>query len=566
MKSLNQRKIPSLASVIFYLTLSILCQVTSCFALKSQYLPPNHRHTRNFLRHDPSPLVPSLGKHPISIRGGTRNTSLHAATTSSNNDNTDSIVSPAKGGAAKTPPPQPTLQDLINFALPCLGLWISGPLLSLVDTASIGLTAKPGQGAIELGALGPATTFIDGATYLFAFLNVATTNLYASAMARHAGDDDKKKRAGDAVVRTAMKISVICGFSIMTLLLTKGQSLLKLYIGETASSTVLTPATKYVHIRALSMPTSLLAGVLQSALLGAKDSVTPLVAVLASTITNVLGDTLCVVGLRMGSTGAALATLVAQWAGTIAMWSPARKKLLTTSTTEQREENKVSSKSFLSFAAPVLTLILGKLAAFGVMTHVAAALPGEAALASHQIVLSLFFFVSPFLEVISQTAQAFLPQYYVEKSATFGDEAKCLALRLLKLGMISGTGIALLASSIPKFFPFILTNDNIVQNAVRPLALPLFLGSLLTAPVAVSEGILLARRELTYLASVYVLSTILFPFGLFKLKSAGGPVCNVWYGFVFFQAFRALCFTGRLWGPTITQKTLSMVGINKKEA
>lgn len=569
MKSSTQSQIPFLTSVIFYLTLSILCQVTSCFALKSQYTPPNHHHT--ILRHDRSQLVPSSGKYPISIRGGTRSTphsttSLDAGTTSSN-DNTDPTLSTRGGNAAeKTPPPQPTLRDLVNFALPCLGLWISGPLLSLVDTASVGLTAKPGQGALELGALGPATTFIDGATYLFAFLNVATTNLFASAMARHAGDEDKMKRAGDAVVRTAMKISIFCGFGIMTLLLTQGQSLLKLYIGEAASSKVLAPATTYVHIRALSMPTSLLSGVLQAALLGAKDSVTPLVAVLASTITNVLGDTLCVVGLRMGSKGAAIATLVAQWVGTIAMWRPARNKLLTMSTPEQRKENKVSSQSFLSFAAPVLTLILGKLAAFGVMTHVAAALPGEAALAGHQIVLSLFLFVSPFLEVISQTAQAFLPQYFVEKTKAYGDEAESLALRLLKLGMISGTAVALLVSSIPKFFPFILTNDSMVQNAVRPLALPLFLGSLLTAPVAVSEGILLARRELKYLASVYVLSTIMFPFGLFKLKSAGGPVCNVWYGFVFFQLFRALCFTGRLWGPTITRKILSMVGMEGKES
>ena len=51
------------------------------------------------------------------------------------------------------------------------------------------------------------------------------------------------------------------------------------------------------------------------------------------------------------------------------MFRPAIKKLLVKSTQEEKEEHKVTSKSFLAFAAPVLTLVLGKIAAFGMMTH-----------------------------------------------------------------------------------------------------------------------------------------------------------------------------------------------------
>ena len=49
------------------------------------------------------------------------------------------------------------------------------------------------------------------------------------------------------------------------------------------------------------------------------------------------------------------------------MYKPAKNKLLHYATPEERAKYKVTSKDFLSFAAPVLTLILGKLAAFGVM-------------------------------------------------------------------------------------------------------------------------------------------------------------------------------------------------------
>ena len=47
------------------------------------------------------------------------------------------------------------------------------------------------------------------------------------------------------------------------------------------------------------MPTSLLLGVVQAALLGAKDSVTPLIAILYSTVVNVVGDWLLVNRFKM---------------------------------------------------------------------------------------------------------------------------------------------------------------------------------------------------------------------------------------------------------------------------
>ena len=75
---------------------------------------------------------------------------------------------------------------------------------------------------------------------------------------------------------------------------------------------LLDSAVAYVKIRAFSLPTSLLLGVIQSALLGAKDSVTPLIAILYSTVVNLVGDFLLVKIFGMGLRGAAIATLVAQ--------------------------------------------------------------------------------------------------------------------------------------------------------------------------------------------------------------------------------------------------------------
>lgn len=137
---------------------------------------------------------------------------------------------PRGGGvnvAKDEPPPLPTMADFQKFVIPCLGLWIAQPLLSLVDTAFIGLSAAvPAESAAQLASLGPATTFFDGATYLFAFLNVATTNLYSTARAQRGEQSDE----AEAVVRTASRVATKCGIGIMLFLMAFARPLLGLYI------------------------------------------------------------------------------------------------------------------------------------------------------------------------------------------------------------------------------------------------------------------------------------------------------------------------------------------------
>eukprot|EP00523_Entomoneis_sp_CCMP467_P005757 CAMPEP_0168752474 /NCGR_PEP_ID=MMETSP0724-20121128/18405_1 /TAXON_ID=265536 /ORGANISM="Amphiprora sp., Strain CCMP467" /LENGTH=616 /DNA_ID=CAMNT_0008800725 /DNA_START=9 /DNA_END=1859 /DNA_ORIENTATION=- len=533
-------------------------------------------------------------QQPLSTRGGAeeeQQDQVEDATTSLLSGNT----------ITETIPANPRLSEYIKFALPCLGLWIAGPLLSLVDTSFVGLSGTPQTSARQLAALGPATTFMDGATYLFAFLNVATTNLYSSARAASGHANDPKVEdaaeiepdlAAESVVRTAARVSLRCGLGIMFFLLLTCKPLLRLYIGEEAAKTpgLLKSASDYVMIRSLHMPTSLLLGVLQSALLGAKDSVTPLIAIVYSTIVNVCGDYLLVSKLKMGLPGAAIATTCAQWAATAALLGPARRELVHdhnlgiffkprddqyTNKDGSQPTDMVTSKSFLGFAAPVLTLIMGKLAAFGFMTNAAAGVPGQPTpLASHQIILSLLFFCSPFLEVISQTAQTFLPPFlapirkFMERNNVSPAEAEdmetvkpwlkasgVVSATLLGCGFLAGAGIASLVCLVPAFNGGLLTSDTTVQQAVKPLAKYLWLGAFAWAPVAVGEGILLAQRHLGFLAIIYLLSTAMLPPALFMIKLRKGSVEQIWFLFGLFQIFRAVCFTGRIWwGPFLMKK------------
>jgi Na+-driven multidrug efflux pump len=385
------------------------------------------------------------------------------------------------------------------------------------------------------------------------------------------------------------------GFGIMLFMLAFTRPLLRLYIGDKAASSpgLLDAATDYVHIRAFSMPTSLLLGVLQASLLGAKDSVTPLIAIVYSTIVNVIGDYTLVSVFPYGLQGAAIATTLAQWAATAALIPAARQKLaknhdLGLLWSKRKRDGHisqsnsvdmsihVSAAAFLGFAAPVLTLILGKIAAFGFMTHSAAAAPGQPTqLAVHQIILSLLFFCSPFLEVISQTAQTFLPPFlapvkeYVaaklSKDSSYDVRTDAaaepwitagqrVATGLLAIGFCSGAAVATVASLVPAFFGNWITTDSVIQQAVKPLAKFLWLGAFFWAPVAVSEGVLLARLELKFLAGIYFISTLLLPPALLQVKFRNGNVAQVWGCFVVFQMFRALMFTGRIWGGFAMQR------------
>ena len=179
------------------------------------------------------------------------------------------------------------------------------------------------------------------------------------------------------------------------------------------------------------------------------------------------------------------------------------------------------------------------------------------------------------MEVISQTAQTFIPGYlapisgYVNKqkevNPNYDPTNDCLVEpwnraafvvgnSLLRIGFSVGLFIASLAAAVPACFGGLLTSDKTVKEAVKPLAKYLFAGAFLTAPVAVSEGILLAKRELKYLATIYLMSTALLPSALMRVKIIGGNVEQVWACFAMFQLFRATFFGGKIWLPSLLRK------------
>jgi len=199
---------------------------------RSSILSQQRPGMRN-VRHDMRVLRATGTEESDALRDDSIDDKKNSPESLSNNNNSVEDI-PRGGGLGagsalkKGPPPQPTLGDYRKFALPCLGLWVAQPLLSLVDTIFVGLSGDAKTSASQLAALGPATTFFDGATYLFAFLNVATTNLYSSAKAQRGEQSEK----AESVVKTASRVATRCGIGLFIFLMAFSRPLMALYIGK----------------------------------------------------------------------------------------------------------------------------------------------------------------------------------------------------------------------------------------------------------------------------------------------------------------------------------------------
>ncbi|KAK0581847.1 hypothetical protein LWI29_018690 [Acer saccharum] len=159
------------------------------------------------------------------------------------------------------------MKEIVKFTAPATGLWICGPLMSLIDTAVIG------QGSsIELAALGPATVVCDYLTYVFMFLSIATSNMVATSLAK------QDKNEVQHQISVLLFVGLTCG--LLMFLFTR-------FCGSWA-----------------------LTG--NKDRLGMKDSWGPLKALAVASAINGIGDVVLCSFMGYGIAGAAWATMVSQ--------------------------------------------------------------------------------------------------------------------------------------------------------------------------------------------------------------------------------------------------------------
>ena len=121
---------------------------------------------------------------------------------------------------------------------------------------------------------------------------------------------------------------------------------------------------------------------------------------------------------------------------------------------------------------------------------------------AHNVIIRIFFFFACFGDALSTTAQAFLPGL-INRSET---AVAKVVRRLVFIGIGLGGLNAAVAGLIPFQAPSLFTTDPLIIADMQRLA-PLLSGSLLVhACTMVLEGVLLAQKDLAYLATCYAVS------------------------------------------------------------
>eukprot|EP00581_Thalassiosira_minuscula_P003831 CAMPEP_0183744294 /NCGR_PEP_ID=MMETSP0737-20130205/65658_1 /TAXON_ID=385413 /ORGANISM="Thalassiosira miniscula, Strain CCMP1093" /LENGTH=464 /DNA_ID=CAMNT_0025979933 /DNA_START=63 /DNA_END=1454 /DNA_ORIENTATION=- len=168
----------------------------------------------------------------------------------------------------------PSIAKILRYTIPAIGIWLCSPVLSMIDTAAVGLLS----GTAQQAALNPAVSVTDYGALVVAFMYTATTNLIAAAVQEDKDDNatETSRPKTTTTLITGLKLALLVGSIFGVILGTSGKQLLKLLIGNDAlDPTVFSAALQYVRIRALGMPAMVIIGTAQSACLGMQDVTSP---------------------------------------------------------------------------------------------------------------------------------------------------------------------------------------------------------------------------------------------------------------------------------------------------
>jgi len=428
--------------------------------------------------------------------------------------------------------PLPSLTELAAFCLPTLGIWLSSPLLSLIDTSVVGISCAESQ----LAALAPSTKLCDYVAFFCTVIAAATTNLAAERFARDEPTQAKR------IVGGALMVSVLLGVAIAVLLGLGARALMQAMLGANPSMAVLTAATDYTAIRALGYPAALLTMTLQAAFIATKDATTPLLAVPVTALVNLGGDLALVRSLgAAGTAWATVASLYVNAAVLMVMWAkkvrsyPGENVVLTW-------PNRAEAAALFSFAAPMMVALVARVY-MGLSVTLSAVACGTVALATNQVIESLYWLFCPFGDAVSLCMQAYLPPLLIS--------GRSLAKRMQALALRAAAGLGVIASlaaaALPLFAPYLFTTSKAIVAEMARSAPMLGYTLFFYILSCVAEGMLVARKKLRFLAVAHMGNTALLVAALAwlrKVPSAGLP--QIWTSIAVINAIRCVEFGWRL--------------------
>ncbi|MFE0328252.1 MATE family efflux transporter [Streptomyces sp. NPDC058960] len=411
-------------------------------------------------------------------------------------------------------------REIVALAVPAFGALIAEPLFVMADSAIVGHL-----GTAQLAGLGVASALLTTAVSIFVFLAYATT----AAVARRVGAGDLR-----SAIRQGMDgiwLALLLGAAVIAVVLPTAPGIVTLF---GASPTAAPYATTYLRISALGIPAMLVVLAATGVLRGLQDTRTPLYVAVAGFMANAALNAGLVYGADLGIAGSAWGTVAAQ-CGMAASYLYVVVRGARRHGASLRPDA-AGIRACAQAGAPLLIRTLSLRAILMIATAVAARL-GDADIAAHQIILSLWSLLAFALDAIAIAGQAIIGRYLGADDA-WGARAACR--RMVQWGIVAGLVLGLLVLVARPLFLPLFTSDSAVKDTALPALLMVALSQPVCGIVFVLDGVLMGAGDGPYLAWAMVVTLAVFSPVALLVPTLGGGLTALWAAMTLMMTIRML--------------------------
>ncbi|WP_329434589.1 MATE family efflux transporter [Streptomyces sp. NBC_01280] len=411
-------------------------------------------------------------------------------------------------------------REIVALAVPAFGALVAEPLFVMADSAIVGHL-----GTAQLAGLAVASSLLMTAVSVFVFLAYATT----AAVARRVGAGDLQ-----SAIRQGMDgiwLALLLGAMVIAIVLPTAPALVELF---GASHTAAPYAITYLRISALGIPAMLVVLAATGVLRGLQNTKTPLYVAVGGFVANGALNAGLVYGADLGIAGSAWGTVIAQL-------TMAAVYLVVVARGARRHgaslrPDAAGIRACAQAGAPLLVRTLSLRAILMIATAIAARL-GDADIAAHQIIISLWSLMAFALDAIAIAGQAIIGRYL---GADDAQGARDACRRMVQWGIAAGVVLGLLVIvSRPLFIP-LFTNDQAVQSVALPALLMVALSQPVCGIVFVLDGVLMGAGDGPYLAWAMLATLAVFTPVALLVPVFGGGLTALWGAMTLMMTVRML--------------------------
>lgn len=345
---------------------------------------------------------------------------------------------------------------------------------------------------------------------------------------------------------------------------------------------LLAVTVKYLKIRGLSLPSVLLNYIVFGFSIAMQDSVAPVLSIVTAFFINVLGDYVLVGRLGYGLSGAAIATTVSSYLGSMVALRHLFKRY------DIRIPRSVSSSAaavggavdssgpiawgkilnrrglamFFTASGPLLAGAMVNTLTYSAGARIASFTANPALstieVAAHQVVMQSWWFLSYFSSPLSLVAQAVIPKDLVKGDTR---RARRMVVLLLQLAGVVATVVTVLNVLLITQFPGVFTKNLEIQRIVRSVLIPSSVSLFVICMTTATDGIFIGCGRVRDFLNASVISTtaawVCFAYSITNRMGLSGA----WNGLLTFSVFRMLYYlvTFRsLWSSVSTNNSHSL--------